>query len=186
MAILVKDALKMAAQLLGISEGVELHLAGEENPPGARDTALLLTCFQTVENELALDYLPLLAEEEMLSSTGRVEYSTLLHPAVHILSVEDEWGEPKRYRRFPAYLKTGAGKLKITYTYAPSAKTIEGESEYKTEASLRLFAYGMAAEYSQIVGELQAASAWDKKYKDAVQAAYRALPCKRIRARRWT
>ncbi len=185
MTIKVKDVLIAASELLGIAEETVGFLSGEQSEVGERDVATLLNCFQTVESDLALNYLPLVAEEELVSPTGQVPYATLGENAIRILCVEDEWGNSVKYERFPEYIKTQAGKLRVTYAYAPSAKTISGESDYKTEVTKGLFAYGVAAEYALAVGELEAAKAWDKKYKDAVKAAHRARPCKTLRSRRW-
>ncbi len=185
MTITVMDTLLTAAQLLGVDEEVELHLSGEATETGARATKLLLAAFRNVENELALDYLPLTAEDEVITATGVIEYGDLAHSAVRIFSVEDEWGKPLKYELFPDRLKTVAGKVRVFYAYAPSVKGVDDESEYQTAASERVLVYGMAAEYSLAIGELTAASIWDKKYKEGVQAAYRLHPCKKIRSRRW-
>ncbi len=185
MTITVKDAVQETAQCLGFGEEVENYLGGVETTVGENAVKLLLRCFERVENELALDYLPLLAEEEVASGTGVVNYAQLQKPAARILCVENEWGESLKYKLFPTHLKTTAGKLKIIYAYAPTAKTIEDESEYDTLVSKRLLVYGMAAEYSLTVGELAAAKIWDKKYKEGVQAAYKLGSCKRLRSRRW-
>ncbi len=185
MTITVKDAVLSAAQSLGIGEAVKVYLDGGSNAAGEQAAKRLLQCFEQVENELALDYLPLLAEDELVSSTGVVRYADLQKPAARILCVEDEFGNSLKFRLYPTYLKSSAGKLKIIYAYAPTKKTIEEASEYTTVVSKRLLVYGMAAEYSLAVGELTAASVWDKKYKEGVQAAYKARPCKRLRSRRW-
>ena len=73
----------------------------------------------------------------------------------------------------------------VRYTYTPKAKALSGKSDYTLYASVRLFAYGMAAEYAAANGEYEAAAVWDKKYKSAITAAYRNHKAKKIRARRW-
>lgn len=181
----VKDIIIMTAAELGLLESVQAHLDGGENSVGARAAELLLTCFNLVENELALDYLPLLAEDELTSATGAVEYSALEYPVVKVLSVENEWGDSVKFKLFPTYLKTQAGKVKITYTYTPKEKGMDEASDYMTQVSKRLFVYGMAAEYLLATGQFEEAAAWDRKYKEGIEAAYRVLPCKRIRSRRW-
>ncbi len=185
MAITVKEAVLQTAQMLGISKGVNAYLDGEDDQKGEKDVGLLLAAFQKVENELALDYLPLMAEEELVTTTGCVSYDELNYPVARILCVEDEWGNSLKFQIFPSYMKTQTGKVKIIYAYAPEEKNIDGVSDYEIAVSLRLFTYGMATEYSLAMGELTAASVWDKKYKDAVQAAYRLRPCKKLRSRRW-
>lgn len=179
----VKECVELAAVQLGIAEEVNEYFAGSR--VGMEKAELLLTCFNLVENELALDYLPLVAEEEISSDTGVVEFSALSRDAVRVTGVTDRWGNSVAYQLFPAYLKTQPGKVKITYTYTPEQKTMEDESDYVTLASVRLFSYGMAAEYALAKGLFEDAAVWDKKYKEAIEAAYRIRPCKRIQSRRW-
>lgn len=185
MKVSVKAAVRATAQTLGVGEGVEAYLDGNSTEEGKRDAEFLLACFNRVENELALDYLPLIAEDEVLSSTGVVGYDELSYPAVRVFCVEDEEGNSLRYKLFPERLETRAGKLKIVYAYSPAEKDIDGESDYQAAVSERLFVCGMAAEYLLAEGELEAASIWDKKYKEAVAAAYKMRPVKRLRSRRW-
>ena len=164
MKVPVKAAVRAAAQILGVSEGVEARFNGEETEEGQRDLTLLLECFHRVENELALDYFPLVAEEEKNTANGKVPYAELAFPAARILSVQDGDGNLLKYKLFPDYVQTNAGKVKVTYTYSPEEKGLDEESDYKTTVSERLFVYGMAAEYSLAQGDLEAARIWDKKY----------------------
>ena len=69
----VLDIIVAAATELGIAEEVNEYLyGGAENAKA--DAENLLRCFHLVENELALDYLPLHAEEEVYSSTGAIAF----------------------------------------------------------------------------------------------------------------
>ncbi len=184
--ISVKSTVLSAAQTLGISEGVERFLLGEADVTGERDTALLLACFKRVENEVALDYLPLIAEEEVITTTGVITYSQLVNNAVRIFRLEDEAGNSLKYKLFPKSLRTNPGVVKIIYAYAPSDKKIDDVSNFSVGASERMFVYGVVAEYLLAVGDLNGARVWDKKYRAALRAAYRLQPCKRIRSRRWS
>ncbi len=185
MTIKVKEVIKGAARCLGIEKGVEAYLAGGENEQGGEDTQRLLFCFHRVEEELALDYLPLLVEEEIVTANGVVSYDALSRSVTRILCVEDEWGNPIKHRIYPTYCKAAAGRLKITYAYLPVKKEIEEESDYGGEVGERLLSYGVAAEFALSIGDPSTAEVWDKKYREAVRVAYKATPCKRIRARRW-
>lgn len=182
--ITVKEVLLQAATEVGIYESVYDYLE-KGNESGKADTETLLRCFNLVENELALDYLPLYAEETVETSTGCVYYSELSRTAVRVVKVEDEWGNDVPFKLFSEYLKTQGGKLLIRYAYAPQKKALNDESDYRMYASVRLFAYGIAAEYSLSIGLFEEAAVWDKKYKEAVTAAYRANPCRIIQSRRW-
>ena len=185
MKISVKSAIRATAQMMGIAEDVNNYLDGDSSEEGKRNADLLLEAFNHVENELALDYLPLMAEEELLTSTGSVQYAELSHPATRIFCVEDAKGRSLSYKLFPDRLQTQTGKIKVIYSYSPTPKNMDGESDYHTVVSERLFVYGMAAEYTFVEGELEASSTWDKKYKDAIAAVYKARQVKRLRSRRW-
>lgn len=181
----VKETIAFAAESLGVSEQVNDYFE-HEGENGKAETESLLQCFNRVENELALDYLPLYAEEVADTSTGRIDYASLSKAAVRIVRVTDENGDLVKYQLFSAYLKAEKpGKLTVTYTYAPAAKTLNDSSDFTLRASVRLIAYGMAAEYCLCKGLFEEAAVWDRKYKDGIEAAYRARPSKTMRLRRW-
>lgn len=180
----VKEAILLAADEIGVGERVRAYFENNAET-GKKETETLLRCFNIVENELALDYLPLYAEEDVFAETGAVRYAELTRPAVRILRVTDEWGNAVPFKLFPEYLKTQPGKIKIVYTYTPKEKMAEESSDYILQASPRLFAYGMASEYCFACGLYEEGGAWDKKYKDALAAAYRSRPSKVMRSRRW-
>ena len=180
----VKDAVLQAAKHLGIYDSVEGYL--ERNVgSGKADAERLVDCFNTVENELAFDYLPLYKEDQMQSQTGQIYFSELSESAVRILGVEDEWGNSIPFRLFPAYLKTQPGKVRVKFTYTPKKKDVDGESDFTLNVSERLISYGMAAEYCVNRGMFTEAAVWDKKYKDGIVAACSGQKGKRLRSRRW-
>ena len=86
-------------------------------------------------------------------------------------SVENGFGEEIEFRVFATYLEVDATVVNVRYAYAPTEKTMSGESDYQFAASERLLAFGMAAEYLASLGLLEEASVWDKKYKEGIQAA---------------
>ncbi len=185
MLITVRDAVLQAARFLGIEEGVFNYLDGDDSVVGERDTNLLLSCFQAVENELATRYYPLLCEEKVTTVTGKVDYDLLSRAPVKILAVRDEKGRKRKYRLFPDHLQTDAGSLTLVYAYQPEEKTMEGYSEYRVGASLQLFAYGMAAEYSLAIGERAEAESWERKYREAAEELRSGVSRRRMPTRRW-
>ena len=178
----VEECVRLAAELLGIEKEISPET---ETETGMRKAALLLTCYNIVENELALDYLPLTAEDTIRSNTGVIEYESLKYPVVRIVEVKDGQGENVDFHIFAKYLKTETGTVTVRYTYTPSKKTMEEESDFTAPVSSRLIAYGIAAEYAMANGLFEDASVWEKKYKQAIENAYRLQPCVRIRSRRW-
>lgn len=180
----VKETILLAADELGLGDGVREYFSdGAET--GRKEAETLLRCFNIVENEVALDYLPLYCEDEAESETGAVEYSALSGDAVRVLRVTDEWGNGVPFKLFPKYLKTQPGRVRISYTYTPKEKTFEDDSDFVLQASPRLLAYGMASEYCLACGLYEEAAVWDGKYKDALAAAYRSRPSRVMRSRRW-
>ena len=180
----VKEILLAAAGILGKADEVKAYFDGTDNEAEA-DVENLLRCFQLVESELAIDYLPLHAEEEVETQTGAIFFDEFTRSPVRILRVCDEGGKSCSFKLFPEYVKTQSGKVTVTYTYLPNKKALDGESDYKAQASVRLFAYGIAAEYTLACGMFEDAAVWDKKYKDAIAAAYRSTPSRVMRSRRW-
>ena len=179
----VKNVLLTAAAELGIYDVVKNYMDGISTD--ASDTQTLLRCFNLVENELAVDYLPLYAEEEVETETGAVYYTEFSRTPIRIVAVHDAWDNEMPFRLFPDYLKTQGGKLKIRYAYEPVKKTLEGESDYVLQSAERLLAYGIATEYSLALGLFEEAAVWDKKYKEAVAIAYRTKPNRVLQSRRW-
>ncbi len=182
----VKEIILAAARELAIGEDVEAFLSGTSTDVETEKTAnTLLHCFNLVEAEVALDYLPLLAEEELESDTGAIYYASFSREAARVLGVRDEWGNEIPFTIFPEYLKTQPSKVLVRYTYLPKEKAFESKSDFTLNASVRLLSYGVAAEYALANGLFEEAAVWDKKYKDAIKAAYCSKPPRRIRSRRW-
>lgn len=180
----VKEAIYTAAGMLGIEGRVREYLENGASD-GKQDAEALLRCFNAVESEIALDYLPLCAEDELVSETGVIEYSLLSNAAIRVVRVLDEGGNGAPFRLYPKYVKTVPGKVRIVYAYAPKEKTADENSDFLLYTSPRLFGYGMAAEYCLAAGLFEDAEVWDNKYKDALSAAYRSRPARKIRGRRW-
>ena len=180
----VKETILLAAELLGCGERVKEYFE-EKGETGKKEAQTLLRCFNLVENEMALDYLPLYAEDETQSDTGAIAYSAFGKAVVRVLCVRDEWGNKIPFRLFPDHLKTAPGKVRVAYTYTPEEKGEEDSSDFVLQASPRLFALGIAAEYCLAAGLYEEAEIWDAKYRDALKAAYAAKPARVLRSRRW-
>ena len=182
--MLVRDIIKAAALQIGLYEEIVAYYAGEK-ADFKDEVALLLECFNHVENELALDYLPLHEEEQVAAAQGVIFYDSLKKKATRVIKVTDLSGESVAYQLFPTKLKVAPGEYRVRYAYAPSVKGLEDQTDFQLSVSERLFAYGIAAEYFLLKGAYQEASAWNVKYKEAVAAACHYKQSKRISSRRW-
>lgn len=167
------------------SDGQDGTVDAEKLRELKRDADILLRCYNIVENEVALDYLPLTAEETIVCDTGALPYTAFLRAPVSILSVTDEYGNKLPYTVFPEYLRTRAGTSVVTYSYSPESKRLCDASEYAARVPERLLSYGVACEYCLISGLYDEALVWDKKYKDALLCAHSASRPRVIRSRRW-
>ena len=179
----VEEVVMLAAEELQIATETREYFEGESTE-GQIKAELLLTCYNLVENELALDYYTL-TKEEQVTSTGKVLFSTLKNAPVRILKVTDEKGQELAYTLFPSYLTVRKGKAIITYVYTPNKKTMDDDCDFSGKVSARLMAFGVAAEYCMAMGAFEEASLWDKKYKDAIEAIREPAKGGRMALRRW-
>lgn len=179
----VKYTIVAAAKLLGIEQEIVAYFNGQSS--ACENADVLLDCFNEIENELALDYFPLIAEESKSSDNGQFGYSDFENSVVRVLRVTDERGEEIPFKLYARYMTTQPGKVVVTYTYSPKVKSITGESDFLMGVSERLFAYGIAAAYATVKGLYEESAVWDKKYKDAIAYAGRAMRSKRLKGRVW-
>ena len=179
----VKECVEKAATLLGIADDVCAYL-DKGSMQGKEQAERLVKCFNIVENELSLDYLPLFTEQKIRTESGEVEFIRLEKNVVRIVGVKDGKGERVKYRLFPKYLEAPKGDLTILYSYTPSEKGLEEESDFVT-LSVWLFGYGMAMNYALMMGLYEEGALWEKKYKEALSAAYRVHGAAVVRSRGW-
>jgi hypothetical protein len=173
----------MAATELGILQEVQAYVE-KGNSEGKANAELLLHAFHMVENELAVDYFPLTTEETRVS-TGKLLFISLAHEAVRVLKVENENGEELPFTMQANGIVLPKGRVKITYTYAPKAKSFKDDGDFYYLVTARLIAYGILAEFTLSTGRYAEWAIWDKKYKNAIESAYHAQPGGWMRTRRW-
>jgi hypothetical protein len=183
----VREILSQAAFLLGKQELSDFFSGSDAAATSQlqQEADDFLRCYNMVENEIALDYLPLTAEQSMETSAGKLVYTAFLRSPVSIVSVTDVYGNRLPYTVYPAYLQTKQGVALVTYSYAPEAKTLSDESEFVTRVSQNLLAFGVAGEYCLIKGLYEEAVVWDKKFRDALLCACAQNSPHVVRSRRW-
>ena len=180
----VRETVLHAAKILGIEEGVAAYFDGEGNEMQAQ-AERLLSAFHLAECSLALDYVPLHAEDEVYAMSGRVDFSALENSPVRILGVTDIHGEPIAYTLYSKYLKTASGVVRVRYTYTPKVKELDEECEFSSLCSDSIVVYGLLSEYCLGEGLVSEAAEWDRKWKDLIATIYHTEKCKRFSSRRW-
>lgn len=123
----------------------------------------LLSCFNLVENELALDYLPLYAIHTCNDKV--VYYADFDYLPARILGCNCE------FKLYPEFLEGKEDVTEIKYTYIPRSKDLHDECSYD-EKYLNCLAYGTVAEYLCSQGFYEESYLWDKKYKTQIQKLY--------------
>lgn len=182
----VKDILALAASDLGREDLVALVYDCAEAPAG--ELASLLRCYQLVENEIALDYFPLLREETLRAEGDTVPYSAFSLAPVEIRRVTDVRGVPVSYEVCAEGILLRAphpSAVKTLFSYSPAEKGWNDESEYSGKISARLLSFGVACEFCLSSGQYAEAAAWEKKYREALRAANVIRKKLAIRSRRW-
>ena len=101
----VENVVRLAARMIGLEEKTDAYFNGSGSEEGTRIVQGLVNCFNLVENELAVDYLPLVCEDTLSTDdNGRIEYARLSKKVAYIISVCDKQGNVVSAKRMPAYL----------------------------------------------------------------------------------
>lgn len=158
----VKEVVELSAELLGI----ELT---DEN------TEELLTCYNFVENELAMDYFPLRTLDMVLIKENEIKYADLKNKAWRIINVLDFQNDEVKYRLYPEYIELkknyNGHYFFVRYNYIPKEKVIDDNCDYDDRYK-QVLKYGVCAEYCLMQGNFELASMFDNKYKDGIKEKY--------------
>lgn len=179
----VKEILALAAVLLGRSDLAETVASSQKT----EETDALLTCYNVVESEVALDYFPLKRTETFPAPEGELRYTQFSHLPVNICSVGDGTRRGVRFTAYPDYLalEGARDRVEVTYMYAPSKKESDDECEFGDRLPSRLFALGVASEFCLMTKAYPEGKAFALRYRDALQHAGILRRSLSVRSRRW-
>ena len=185
----VKDVISLAAANLGRDDLVARVEDRAAEPFG--ELSSLLRCYNLVENEVALDYFPLKAEElfteEQIGCGGVLPYREFSRAPVEILSVKGEGGFPLSFEIRPAalLLPPFAKRACVFYTYSPKEKEWGDDAEIAANVSERLLSFGVCCEFCLTNGQYGEAATWERKFREALRAANVRHKKLTVRSRRW-
>lgn len=182
----IRDVLASALRFIGREElAADVENGGEPAGEGGETVKTMLFCVNATEAELARYYHPLIHKEVLKSGTGKYFYSSFAFTPVRILGVT-AGGKEAEYRTYANFLAADYPEIEITYMYAPSRKTIDGESEFGLFGDGTVTALGAAAEYCLMCGEAAMAEIWETRYRAAIERAKKEYrPPLYIPPRRW-
>ena len=183
----VSDIIASALALIGRKELVPYvsnpSAAGDEDADEVIST--LLYCFNSVEDEIARNYIPLVVCEEMTSANNKFAYADFKKIPVKIKKVTKD-GQAVPFKVLKGYMEVKASRITVEYEYVPGRKKIADDSDFGCEVGEYLIALGMASEYCIINCEAEMADRWEKKYRERLDEARSTLPvCASIPPRRW-
>jgi hypothetical protein len=186
--MLVKEVLKSALTFIDRADMIPV-LDGEKATDEQQYVLnALLCCYNAVEDELARNGFPLLAEETVRTSGGKILYTALKHAPVRVVSAKRH-GLRVPCQLFAEYVKVCADEAVLVYAYAPTEKTLEDTCELSAYVgNADLPAYGIAAEYCLMTGLTDEADGWQTKYNLAIEQAASAVTSatrEKICARQW-
>lgn len=182
----VNEVILAAAALLGLEKEVGEYIEGEFGA-GRGKTERLLICFNLVESQLALDYLPLLTQEVFSVNDGKIAYEQFSKNPSRVISVADGQGNRLAFRLYPTEIQVNKKQKTavVDYAFLPQEKKLNEDSDYQSGVSVGLAAYGVAAEYCAAEGLYAEAAFWNKKYKESIAKSCALKRGGRMQSRRW-
>lgn len=182
----VKKFVLAAAKLLGLDEAVNGYV-NEGYGSGKEETEQLVSCFNLVETDLALNYVPLLDKVLFTVEEGKILFEDFPQTPLRVSAVINKKGLRLPFQLFPTEIHVDEDEKEVwvVYTYLPEDKGILGDSDYLTGVSVALVAYGIAAEYCTMRGLYAEASVWSKKYKESIAKSYTLKRGGRMQSRKW-
>ena len=127
----------------------------------------LLDCLNLVQDELACEYTPLLAEQKVYFQDYKFLISSLERDLVKVLKVKDKLGRSVKFKVLPnqliAFIKDGT----IVYSYHP--QKLDYATALEINVPARIIAYGVAREYFLKQGLSDDADLWEMRFKDSLK-----------------
>ena len=189
----VKNILKLAIVFLDKKDLLEDEVFLGEVPETytssqsrTEEIESLLLCLNLVYNEIARDYLPLFSKEEIVFEQDKFLYANLSKVLLDVHSLKNENGKTIKFKMYPSFLEAKAKKAIIEYSYEPDELEINSLIEnFSSRIPARVFAYGVAMEYSFLNSLSTEALIWESRYKDALINIARKKAQVILPARRW-
>ncbi|MBQ7913333.1 MAG: hypothetical protein IJ308_08305 [Clostridia bacterium] len=182
----VKEVVLAAAKLLEIDEEVSAYV-NEGAGRGKEDAEKLVSCFNLIENDLALNYVSLFEKTLFSVEDGKIFYENFPQNPLRVISVTDKKGERLPFQLFPTeiHVDTGEQEVWVNYAYLPEEKGLLSDSDYQACVSVALMAYGVAAEYCATRGLYTEAAFWGNKYKESIAKSHALKRGGRMQSRKW-
>lgn len=167
----VKEIIKNTAFSAG-REDVVKYLDGNTTSKG-EDTLptvnLLTGLLNLVISELAGTFIPMIKQESVQTSDGKIFYADLSERAVKIIGVYNQNGNDIDFVKTAEFIKVNPGTVIVDYEYIPPNYGIDDTIGYtEKEVTSSVLSFGLSAEYAISLGDFDQAVMWHKRYVDAI------------------
>ena len=162
----------MAANMLDDTD-VASAISNNNTTPYQDKVQLLIFCANQIANVISTDYLHIY-KTKTIASTGSININTIdSNGIINIINVKCG-GRNIDYEIVDGAIKTIEGTIKIKYTSQPTAFTaISNNVTEFPQVPARIFAYGVAAEYLYIKGNIEDANSWNNRFVSAIKGLQR-------------
>ena len=182
--MLVKDIILKVCDFLENKELSQAILKNSLNSQQEEEVETLVKCLNLVRNEIATEMLPNVKLERVASQKGRIDFSSLSHQIIEILSVKDIFGNNAVYDVYSDHITTSETKVDIKYNANP--EILAFEDEFFSTIPERVYAYGIVREYYYIQTLYEDAGVWEARFKNSIGALERKKSETVVLKRRWT
>ena len=182
----IREILSESALILGEDElANDIAQKTEDlNAEHKRKTNVLLSSFNNIQNEIALNYQ--MPEKTVEINGNKIDTSKLSPLPIKIFAVYDCNGRRLDYEYVDGIINVNGNAQKLKYGFVPSDNDIDDEFDYvEKPISKRTFTYGVAAEYCLKEGRYEESVNWESRYRLSLEVK-KDFSKKRIKAgRRW-
>ncbi|MBE5742819.1 MAG: hypothetical protein E7360_05865 [Clostridiales bacterium] len=166
----IREVLSETALLLGetdLSQAIK-NTVETEDSENARKTQLLVTCFNAIQNEIALNYQT--PETEVEVSGKKINVSEFFPVPLKIIAVYGKYGQRIDYEYKDRIIQASEPISKVKYGYLPEDKTIDEDFDCQSKPiSKRAFSYGIASEFCLKEARYEEAVNWESRYRQALE-----------------
>lgn len=182
----LSQILVLVADMLDDGE-LKSALISQDTPSAsdAQKISLLISCANQVSSIIATEYLHIYKTKSVSTTTGIINFSDIdLNGVIDIVYIRS-CGVDMSFEVVDGEVHIAPGNYKIKYISQPQTLSIESVVSDFPKLSPRIFAYGVAAEYLFIKGNIDDAESWNKRFEDGILGVLRLKPSRIMPVRRW-
>lgn len=182
----VLDIIKQASNLLNLSDYISYLNSEIESDDNIEETQNnMLIAVNMTNNNLAVNYINLIDKIELVNDSDKIKFLDISNKNIlEIKSIKTPSGKKKKFKVCTDGIEVEKSDLIIEYSYFPDSLSIDDEIDYYNINEL-IFSLGVVSEYLFLIGSVDDAYMWDKKFKQNLASMLRPTRNIVIPERRW-